>query len=204
MSGSDQGSPGYEIERKWKLHRLPDRLLHADDGRGGDGGVECLWMQQGYLPPAEDGDFTSFAGASPDDVPSVGRIRSIEARSGGAAPRFVHTIKSGSGLIRREQERDLSRAAFEAAWPETRGRRIRKTRWRIPDHGVIWEVDLFGEESDLRVEGGGLVLLEAEATDPEQARRLKPPPWLAEVVDREVTEDPAFTNAEIAFRMGLG
>jgi len=65
-------------------------------------------------------------------------------------------------------------------------------------------VDLFGEESDLRVEGGGLVLLEAEATDPEQARRLKPPPWLAEVVDREVTEDPAFTNAEIAFRMGLG
>ena len=203
MSGSDQGSPGFEIERKWKLHRLPDRLLHANN-QGGGGGVECLWMQQGYLPPAKDADFTIFAEASPDDVPRIGRIRSMEARAGGAATRFVHTIKSGSGLIRREQERDISQAAFEAAWPETRGRRIQKTRWRIPESGVIWEVDLFEGESDLGLQDGGLVLLEAEAADPEQARRLQLPPWLAEVVDREVTEDPAFTNAEIAFRMGLG
>ena len=160
-------------------------------------------MRQGYLPPPEDDDFTIFDQASPDDVPTIGRIRSIEPRSGRSAPRFVHTIKSGSGLVRREQERDISQTAFEAAWPRTRGRRLEKTRWRIPQDGVVWEVDLFGGNSDLGLKDGGLVLLEAEAADPEQARRLRPPPWLAEVVEREVTEDPAFTNAEIAFRMGL-
>ena len=201
MNDPEQGSAGYEIERKWKLHRLPDRLVHLDRGALG---VECLWMRQGYLPPATDADFSIFDRASPEHVPRIGRIRSIEARDGRATTRFVHTIKAGSGLVRRERERDISQAAFEAAWPATQGRRIEKTRWRIPENGVVWEVDRFEGGSDVGLEGGGLVLLEAEASDPEQAGRLTPPPWLAEVLDREVTEDPAFTNAEIAFRMGLG
>ena len=204
MSGLDQDSPGYEIERKWKLHRPPDRLVDPESEGGAELEVECLWMRQGYLTPARESDFKIFATASIDDVPSIGRIRSIEPRIGQGEKRFVHTIKTGSGLIRRERERAISQAAFDAAWPRTRGRRIEKIRWRIPENGVIWEVDRFQGESDLGLQGGGLVLLEAEASDPDQARLLEPPSWLADVVDREVTEDPAFTNAEIAFRMGLG
>ena len=204
MNDSDRGPSGYEIERKWKLHRLPDRLVRSEGGVSEIEGAECLFLRQGYLPQAGAEDFTIFANASTDDVPRIGRIRSIEVRGGGSDPRFLHTIKSGSGLVRREEEREISLAAFEAAWPATAGRRLEKTRWRIPENGVLWEGDHFEGGGDLELPEGGLFLLEVEATDAEEARRLEPPSWLAEVVDREVTEDPAFTNAEIAFRMGRG
>lgn len=196
MSGVGHGSSGYEIERKWRLHRLPDRLVGADPGSD----IECLRIRQGYLPPAEDADFAAFANASGVDVPRVGRIRSMEGRGGISGIRFIHTLKSGSGLVRREAERELVREAFEAAWPLTEGRRIEKVRWRIAENDVIWEVDRFDGVADLGLETGDLVLLEAEAADPEEARNLRPPAWLEEVIDREVTDDPAFTNAEIAFR----
>ena len=116
MNDPEQGSAGYEVERKWKLHRLPDRLVDPESEGGAELEVECLWMRQGYLTPARESDFKIFATASIDDVPSIGRIRSIEPRIGQGEKRFVHTIKTGSGLVRRERERDISQAAFEAAW----------------------------------------------------------------------------------------
>ncbi|MCP4833676.1 MAG: hypothetical protein GY895_02835 [Phycisphaera sp.] len=203
MNGPAEDRPGYEIERKWLLHRLPDRLVHAEGGEMGAIG-ERLRIRQGYLPPATESDFADFDQAGPDDVPVVGRIRSIEFDGPPPGIRFIHTIKSGSGLVRRELERSISITSFEAAWPATLGRRIEKTRWRISEEGSVWEVDHLQGMSDLGHENGGLVLLEVEADDPEQARRLNPPGWLAEVVDREVTDEPAFTNAEIAFRLGRG
>ena len=199
----DEDGRGYEIERKWLLHRLPDRLVHVDGGESGSIG-ERLRIHQGYLPPATEADFATFDQAGPDDVPVVGRIRSIEVDGPPPEIRFIHTIKSGSGLVRRELERSIAPSSFEAAWPATLGRRIEKTRWRIPEGGSTWEVDHFRGASDLGLENGGLVLLEVEADDAERARRLDPPGWLAEVVDREVTDEPAFTNAEIAFRLGRG
>lgn len=203
MTVPEGDAPGYEIERKWLLHRLPDRLVHLDGDEVG-AAVERLRIRQGYLPPAVEADFEIFDQAGPEDVPVVGRIRSIEADGPRPVVRFVHTMKSGSGLVRRELERSISSSAFEAAWPATLGRRIEKTRWRIPEGGSTWEVDRLDGASDLGLQDGGLVLLEVEAADPEQARRLDPPQWLAEVVDREVTDEPAFTNAEIAFRLGGG
>ena len=44
------------------------------------------------------------------------------------------------------------------------------------------------------------MIAEVELPDPEGAMDLQVPPWLAGLVDREVTDDPAYNNAEIAFR----
>lgn len=196
-------SDDLEIERTWRLARLPDRVLRADAGNEAD--LECWRLRQAYLPPASEADLDAASAGSDhqndwNQVPTVGRIRAIESEAGPRSEvRYIHTLKSGSGLIRREIERPLSRSAFEAAWALTEGRRLEKTRWRIPDHGVLWEIDRF----ETPAAASGLVLAEAEAPSEAAAMALVPPEWLAPVVDREVTDDPGYTNAEIAFRLGM-
>tara|TARA_B100001059_G_scaffold215532_1_gene233117 strand:+ start:24 stop:623 length:600 start_codon:yes stop_codon:yes gene_type:complete len=196
-------SDGLEIERKWRLTRLPDRVLRAD--ARGEEDLECWRLRQAYLPPASEADLEAAAAGpdhqdDPNQVPAIGRIRAIETAVGPRSEvRYIHTLKSGSGLIRREIERPLSQSAFEAAWAGTEGRRLEKTRWRIPDQGVLWEIDLF----EAPLAASGLVLAEAEAPSEAAAMALEPPEWLAPVVDREVTDDPMYTNAEIAFRLGM-
>ena len=103
-----------EIERVWILDGLPEI---PDD-------AECWRIRQGYL--AEPG-VDDAPDDDPEVVPSVGRIRSIEHIDGSL--RFVHTIKHGVGLVRTEVERPLSAGAFNAAWAQSAGRRLAKTRW---------------------------------------------------------------------------
>ncbi|MDE0890032.1 MAG: hypothetical protein OSA40_11285 [Phycisphaerales bacterium] len=186
-------SDALEIERKWLLHCLPERL----DGVSAtlDPQVEVLEIRQGYLSAATDSDFQRAINHPPDpeEPPQVGRIRSNRCTDG--TTRFEHTLKSGSGLVRRELERIISAAAFEAAWPGTLGRRLEKTRWRIREDGFIWEVD--------RLQEPAVVLAEVEAPDQATVLAIQPPAWLACCIDREVTSDPAYSNAELAFRQGL-
>lgn len=156
--------------------------------------VERWEIRQGYLGAPSETDLTAAAGRTipESEVPSVGRIREIRASDG--TVRHLHTLKGGTGLVRREIERPMTQAAFEAAWAGTSGRRIQKVRWRIPEGGLVWEVDRFKSPT--------LVLLEVEAIDRETALAIQPPAWLAACIDREVTDDPEFTNAELAFRSG--
>ena len=178
-----------EVERKWLLHRLPDRLLGTPD-------PECtrLEIRQGYLPPVSPDEpaWSEASRASEHEVPTVGRIRAIESDRGN---RYVHTLKSGSGLVRHEFEREISEEAFQAAWSATAGRRLAKTRWRVPEGEVCWEID--------RISGLDVVLAEVECASIELASSVTLPEWLAAVVDREVTEEDRFTNAEMAFQSGL-
>jgi len=188
------GSPidGLEIERKWLLHRLPARL--EDPARPPGAGDERWEIRQGYLGAPSESDLAAAAqrAASDSEVPSLGRIREIRTSDGSV--RHLHTLKGGGGLIRREIERPMTAAAFEAAWAGTAGRRIEKVRWRIPEAGLLWEIDRFQTPA--------LVLAEVEAIDRETALAIRPPDWLAACIDREVTNDPEFTNAELAFRSG--
>ncbi len=190
MTGSS--AEGFEIERKWLLHRLPPRL--EDPAGAPVRGGERWEIRQGYLAPPSESDFaTERERVVPaSEVPRVGRIREIRGSDGSV--RHVHTLKGGAGLVRRENERTMTAAAFEAAWTRTAGRRIVKVRWRIPEAGLVWEVDRFRTPD--------LVLAEVEATDRETALAIQPPDWLAACIDREVTDDPVFTNAELAFRSG--
>lgn len=163
-----------EIERVFLLRAMPEPLP------GGE-----LWViEQGYLPSPRHGG-----------VPSggllEGRLRRIVRPDGSES--FVHTVKRGTGLVREETERAMDPAEFAREWPRTEGARLRKERTRIVDGSRTWEVDRF---LDLPV-----VLAECEL--PAADTPLEVPPWLAPFVEREVTEEPAFRNFELARRAGL-
>ncbi len=192
------GGDFVEIERKWVLRELPARLVAFEAG-GPDPTVERVRLRQGYLRPATEEEIDALA-RNPDGGPiRFGRLRAVESAGG---IRYLHTVKSGQGLVRREVEREVDAGAFEEAWPRTEGRRIEKTRWLVHERGLggggeeIWEIDRFASID--------LVLAEIEAPNEAAAASVRIPEWLAPVLDREVTHEPAFTNAEIALRLGIG
>ena len=166
-------SDGREIERVWLL-REPPAIPESLD-------VETWRIEQGYLaPPAEREEELARLGFP------EGRLRRIEDPAGGE--RFFHTVKSGSGIVRIEREREIDRAEFERAWPATEGRRLAKTRRRVRIDGLVWEIDVF---HDLP-----LAMAEVELEDESQALTL--PSWLAAVVVREVSDDARYRNSALA------
>jgi len=99
------------------------------------------------------------------------------------------TVKQGSGLVRREQEIDITRPQFERLWPLTEGRRIEKTRYEIPHPGgLVIELDVY--EGELV----GMLTAEVEFQSAAGAERFVPPPWFG----LEVTHDDAYKNRRLA------
>jgi CHAD domain-containing protein/CYTH domain-containing protein len=101
---------------------------------------------------------------------------------------FYRSVKLGAGLRRIEIEEETTREIFTALWPLTAAKRIRKRRYVVPQDDLVWEVDAFA--------GRDLVVAEVEL--PLQATSADLPEWLAPYVERDVTEDPAFTNMSLA------
>ena len=98
------------------------------------------------------------------------------------------TLKAGRGAVRTELEWPLSREQFDAAWEQTGGRRINKTRYELPCGDHVAEIDVFRD--DLH----GLVLAEVEFGSDEELAAFEPPDWFG----REVTDDVSYTNASLA------
>jgi CYTH domain-containing protein len=98
-------------------------------------------------------------------------------------------MKSGSGLERTEIEDEASQEFFEAVWPLTRGARVWKRRYLVPDRDVVWEIDEF-----LDREGMWLAEVELERVD----QVVTIPDWLAPVLVREVTTEKGYTNRSLA------
>jgi CHAD domain-containing protein/CYTH domain-containing protein len=113
-------------------------------------------------------------------IERVRRIRSDEGEE------LVRTVKEGSGLTRLEVEEPVSAEVFDQLWPLTEGRRLRKRRYRVPDGDLTWEIDEFLDRD--------LVLAEVELA----GRPVDVPAWLQPHVDREVTEDDAYSNLRLA------
>lgn len=104
---------------------------------------------------------------------------------GGAEARL--TLKSGfSGMTRDEFEYPIPLADAHELVAVSHGRLIEKTRHIVTLDGFDWEVDVF--EGAL----AGLVVAEVELASEDDEPIL--PPWLG----REVTGDPAWTNAMLA------
>ena len=152
-------TPGLEIERKYLLRALPDRVQE----------VPPLQIRQGYLPGSR----------------LLERVREVQASNG---PMWYRTVKSGAGISRIELEDETSRDVFETMWPLTEGRRVLKRRYRIPDGDLIWEIDQFTDRD--------LVLAEVEL--PSTDAKVEPPTWLAPHIMRDVTDDSAYTNYNLA------
>ncbi len=171
---------GIEIERKYLLDRLPPVPP----------GAECWRIEQGYLSPEALLRNADASTTTPSDVEfGFGRLRRTIMADGSVV--CTHTLKIGSGLQRAEKERVISEADFHLHWPKTEGRRIRKTRWRVPHGSVTWEID--------DIEDGWIALAEVELETAEQV--AKPPQWLAPHILRDVTDDPAYTNSALALRV---
>lgn len=176
-SSAAPGEPPLEIERSYLLRGMPPLP---------EGAFTTLRIAQGYLPI----DARQTLGVE-------GRIRSIQRDDGSVE--YVHTVKTGTGLVRTEIERSLDADEFNRLWPATEGRRLTKTRYRVRqrdpvlDTDFTWEIDRFN----------GLDLVLAEVELPTAAAVATPPSWLAPFIVREVTDEPAYRNFEIARRIGL-
>ena len=116
----------------------------------------------------------------------------IRVRQSGDGPeaRYVLTCK-GEGLLSREEfELPLQPEAYARLLSKAEGNRIAKTRYRIPWEGVTIELDVFAPPF------APLVVAEVEFSSEAAARAFQGPDWFG----REVTYDPAYTNAALSKR----
>ena len=111
----------------------------------------------------------------------------VRREAGADGTRHTRTMKYGRGLERIELEDEIDAAFFDRLWPLT-NRRLAKRRWRVADDGLAWEIDEFTDRP--------LVLAEVELPAADTSVTL--PAWLATVVEREVTGDPAYDNVTLA------
>ncbi len=98
------------------------------------------------------------------------------------------TIKAGAGASRTEIEWPIEQAQFDALWPLAEGRRVEKTRHRVPVGEHVAEVDVFAGSLD------GLWLIDVEFASDEALAAFDPPAWFGP----EVTDDLRYSNAHLA------
>jgi CHAD domain-containing protein/CYTH domain-containing protein len=155
-----RGEPDREIERKYLLKRMPAiRQLP----------VRIQEMDQGYLP----GDRLAE------------RVRRV--REGGEV-HYYRTVKLGRGISRIEVEEETTDRIFRKLWPLTKGKRVRKRRYKVDDGGFTWEIDRFRDRR--------LVLCEVELASEDVNPPI--PRWLAREMVREVTDEGEFANINLA------
>jgi CYTH domain-containing protein len=117
----------------------------------------------------------------------VERIRRVRSPDG--SEQWFRTVKVGNGVERTELEEEAGADVGHAMWRLTKGRRVRKRRYSVREsEDVLWEIDDLLDRK--------LVLAEIEVTSADEKVEL--PAWLRDVVDREVTDEPEFTNARLA------
>ncbi|HEX5871935.1 MAG TPA: CHAD domain-containing protein [Longimicrobium sp.] len=152
--------PDVEIERKYLLRRMPSLP---------EGAVRTE-VVQGYLPGERLQE----------------RVRRI--RRTGEPPRYYRTVKLGAGVRRTEIEEETDQATFRRLWSLTRGRRVRKLRFKVPEGGLTWEIDRFA--------GRRLVLAEIEL--PSEDYQVQIPAWLLDHIERDVTGEDEYVNINLA------
>jgi CYTH domain-containing protein len=166
-----------EIEHKLLLRRVPsdDELRAA--------GARPTEIEQVYL-------------SSPPDAGSR-RLRRERDPDSGAVTRTYTRKRWLRPGVREELEDEIDEARFEELVVERDdvSAPIRKTRWRLASPNGTLEIDVF---RDLN-----LCLVELEVDDEELlASELQLPPFLE--IERDVTNDPDYTNAALARRLAAG
>lgn len=154
------GQAPREIERKFLLKRMP-RL---------EGEAEVWEIDQGWLPGEKLAE----------------RLRRVRRPDGTVS--YFRTVKLGSGASRFELEEETTPEVFRKLWNLTKGKRVRKTRYRVEDGGFTWEIDRF--------RGRRLVLAEVEL--PDEDTPVTPPAWLQRFVVRDVTDEREYVNINLA------
>lgn len=107
---------------------------------------------------------------------------------------YIRTFKKGEGMVRTEIEEEVSEAEFRNAYSKHVGVPVKKVRYRFRLKGRLYELDEF--KGPLK----GLVMMEAEFDDPDEAERFALPGTLKTLVLDEVTPNRDFTNYALAIR----
>jgi adenylate cyclase len=156
---------GAEIERKFLVAELPGDLeRHPAES-----------LEQGYI---------AIEGAVEVRVRRRGPPPGTEGRT-----QALLTVKSGAGRVRVEEEFEIDDRRFASLWPLSDGRRVAKTRYRLPaDGGLTIELDVY--TGDL----AGLRFAEVEFASEAAADAFAPPAWFG----REVTDDHRYANRALA------
>ncbi|HEX8244554.1 MAG TPA: CHAD domain-containing protein [Longimicrobium sp.] len=155
-----RGEPDREIERKYLLKRMP--AIKSLD-------FTVQEIEQGYLP----GDRLAE------------RLRKV--RQNGQV-HFYRTVKLGKGISRTEVEEETTERIFRKMWPLTKGKRVRKRRYKVKEGGFTWEVDRFRDRR--------LVLCEVELPTEDTDAPL--PRWLLRELVRDVTGEDEYANINLA------
>jgi CYTH domain-containing protein len=132
--------------------------------------LDVLDVDQGYIPGRQV-------------LERLRRQRHADGRE-----RYFRTVKLGAGVERIELEDETDRRTFEHLWLLTEGARLRKRRHIVAHGDDRWEIDEFLDRP--------LVLAELEI--PSADARIEMPDWLKAVLVREVTDETAFTNRNLA------
>ncbi len=113
-----------------------------------------------------------------------------------AGNRYIHTIKTGSGLQRQEIEEYVSYKEYQDAKLKNPNI-IKKIRCRFELDGYEFELDIFKDRLK------GLNILEIEFDDLNSAKSFKMPDVLSQIVISEVTDDRRFTNGYLSKSMTI-
>lgn len=168
------------------LKQRLDEAARALAGPGEDREVERKYLLKGF--PSLAGLQATELRVAQGYLPGSRLVERVRRVRGPDGEQFFRTVKLGSGVSRLEVEEPCDAAVFHALWRLTRGRRVSKVRYRVPHQGLVWEIDRF--------HGRRLVLAEVEL--PHEDAEVILPPWLAAVMDREVTGEAAYVNLNLA------
>ncbi len=111
-----------------------------------------------------------------------------------AGKRYIRTFKTGEGMVRTEIEEEVSKTEFREAYKRHEGNPVKKIRYRFRLEGRLYELDEF--KGVLK----GLVMMETEFDDPDEAERFTLPKTLKPLVLDEVTQNRNFTNHALAMQ----
>ena len=100
---------------------------------------------------------------------------------------FKTSKKTHSSGYRDEIEEYITQEEFEKLWPQTDGKRVEKSRYKIPYKDLVIELDVFSGHNK------GLMLAEVEFDSEEKATRFLPPDWFGD----DVTHDSKYRNVNL-------
>ena len=96
-----------------------------------------------------------------------------------------------------DEGRPMSDDEFKELWPQTKGARIAKRRYRIPaEHGLTYELDVF-KGGDIN----GHMLVEVEFPTAAMAQRFTPPDWFGNDVTEVVSSKKLVKGKPLAHEL---
>ncbi len=104
--------------------------------------------------------------------------------------KYFYTIKKGKGKTRFEAEAEISEDLFNELWSTTEGKRVEKTRYKIPYGKHFIELDEYHGKLQ------GLYTAEIEFKNEDDSNNFVAPDWFG----GEVTEDKGYKNQNLALK----